>query len=231
MNEWTADPTPTRRRKLIVWGALLALLLTLIWSSRSFAIGPLVLDSMFLDWVGQSCVIDLPGDQQNQTTSDLVLFCFGTNPNEERAYFMAERVIGDNPYTLRLLVDTNLDGAIDRVVQVNYQPQQFESKVDVAVYDGAGNFLEQIATGADWGSSKTEGALLVEWGVTFAQLGIQPGQHISMKLTTSPGQSPTTSDESPEVTWSPATALGWPLLALVTLGGAGWLAHRRQRLG
>ena len=74
------------------------------------AAGPIVLDGQFSDWTGQAHINDPTGDAQNDKT-DIVDFYFATNPNDETAYFMAERLLGGpSEITYNLLIDANDDG-------------------------------------------------------------------------------------------------------------------------
>ncbi|MDQ7029747.1 MAG: hypothetical protein Q9O62_08215, partial [Ardenticatenia bacterium] len=72
---------------LLVAGAV-GLLLAL--AGVVVAASPIVLDGLFGDWAGHPNVPDPQGDAV--TAADLVAFFFDTNPNEETAYFMAERI-------------------------------------------------------------------------------------------------------------------------------------------
>ncbi|MBU0492721.1 MAG: hypothetical protein KKA73_07935 [Chloroflexi bacterium] len=217
-----------------LWWAGLALAALLLATSPALAQSTITLDSLFGDWAGQANVTDPVGDAQNNKT-DLTAFYWATNPNEETAYFMAERVEGSNApaITLWLRIDTNNNGSYDdtgdRIVQVDYDPRNDDSTVDVSLYDGTGAFLSTIASGADWGESKNEGGQRVEWGVSFASLGIAPFQTINMQLVSMQGGG--VSDSVAEVQWSPANALGWPLLILLLVAGVIFLFYQRQRLG
>lgn len=217
---------------------LLALLLALaaLVPATAHANGPIVLDGQFGEWAGQPAISDPAGDC-GQEGADIVSFAFGTNPDDSTAYFMATRAVGSNqPLGLRLLLDTNNNGNYsepsDRIVEVRYQTQNTDSRVDVTLLDGTGAALATIANNANWGDSNASGGTRIEWGVSFAQLGILAGQAVRMTLHARQGNIAGTStcDGTAEVQWSPADALGWGLLALALIGGAGWLAHQRRRL-
>lgn len=222
------------RHTLQYVGIALVCCLLLLWTKPVFAAGTIVLDGQFADWDGHAHVDDPQGDA-NATGTDLAAFYFATNPDDETAYFMAERYRGgSNPVTYRLRVDTDDDGSYDdvsdRVIEVNYKPNQRDSRVSVTVYDGAGGWIADVADRVDWGESKSEGGRLVEWGVAFADLGIAPFQTISMQLDTASGAGGgSRSDTSSEVQWSPAHALGVPLLIGLLLVGSVWFAFRRSR--
>lgn len=199
------------------------------------ASGAIVIDGQFADWDGHPYVADPPGDCNNERV-DQIRFGFDTNPNDETAYFMAERAAGGNqPIGLRLLLDTDNDGVYgeptDRIVELRYQPFKDNSSVDVNLLDGSGGLVAQIVSGADWGESIDEGARRVEWGIAFSQLGIFPGQAMRMQLEASPGNvsGGSACDTSPEVQWSPANALGLPILGALAVAGAGWMAYQRRR--
>ncbi len=194
------------------------------------AAGPIVLDGQFNDWVGQSCITDPQGDQTAGASTDIKTFCFATNPNDSTLYFMAERWVGGNKkITYRLNLDTNQDGIVDRVVEVEYKPKKTSSEVEVTVFDGNGNKIQKTADDMDWGQSRNEGAYKVEWGVPMDILGITAGQAVDMWLDSSSGEGKKVSDTTQPVTWSPADALGYGLLLLIALGGAGWFTYLRRR--
>jgi hypothetical protein len=225
----------------MVWQQRTLIILTtvsmgLLWFVPSaLATGPIALDGSFGDWGGQANVDDPQGDAKNEPT-DLQKFYFATNPDDETAYFMAERWVGGaQPIGLRLYMDTNNNGTFnetsDRMVDVRYKPNKNGSDVDVELFDGSETLLSSIARDIDWGESEGEGGIRVEWGVSFAQLGILPNQTIRIYLQTMGGNSP--SDRGPDngdIQWSPATALGTPLLILLILAGAGLLFYQRKKV-
>jgi hypothetical protein len=189
----------------------------------------IVLDGSFADWLGQPNVPDPQGDAASDQT-DLQAFYFTHNPGDATAYFMAERWQGGFlPLWLVLYVDTDNDGnyleAGDRRIAVYYLPIP-RGRVRVDLYDGTGTFINNIAANAAWGEAGVDGRR-VEWGVSFADLGIAPFQPIRAQLVSMQGGSQ--SDSTAEVQWSPANALGYPLLAGLMAVGAAWLAHRRWR--
>ncbi|GAB4531558.1 MAG: hypothetical protein Fur0018_19610 [Anaerolineales bacterium] len=194
--------------------------------------GPIVLDSLFDDWIGQSCISDPQNDQTGPATTDIKSLCFATNPNDPTLYFMAERWTGGNQkVTYNLNLDTNQDGIVDRVVEVKYDPKNTTSEVEVTVFDGNGNKIQKTADDMDWGESRTEGGFKVEWGVPMDILGITTGQTIDMWLDSRAGEGNTISDTTQLITWSPANALGIALLAVILLGGALWFTRLRRRTG
>lgn len=249
-------PAGLRSRTLILLFGILLALWAGLRGPLALAAGTIVLDSQFGDWAGQTCVPDPAGDAPPER--DVLQFCFANNPNDPTAYFMVERASSPKKLRLALLIDTNNDGVYndpqDRMVVVEYKPTGNASQVTVWIYDGTGNNGTSLANKVDWGESKQEGGQRVEWGVSFAALGIVPGQTINMTLVTSNAAEP---DEAAEelcedvpppcdpvqellnnaddtvapVQWSPADALGPVLLSLVLVGGAGVLAYRRRKMG
>jgi hypothetical protein len=190
----------------------------------------IILDGAFADWVGQSGITDPVGDA-SRPFDDLTGFYFATNPDDSTAYFMAERVSSNSPLNLVLLIDTNDDGVYDdpgdRYITVSYNPQGNSSSVEVMVYNGTGGFVSLVTGGSDWGESGREGGSRVEWGVSFADLGLSAGQAIRMVLESHQGSA--TADTTEEVQWSPANALGWALIAILVAGGATWLTRQRRQ--
>jgi hypothetical protein len=186
------------------------------------------LDGQFDDWAGQANVGDPAGDAQTDHT-DLQAFYFADAAGADTVYFMAERwAAGSEGMVLYLYVDADNDGsyggANDRLVVVDYQPNP-SGLVDVDVYDGAGTHLKTVASEAAWGEAGPQGRR-VEWGLTYADLGIVPYQTIRLQLVSMQGN--TASDGAPEVQWSPANALGWPLLVGLAAAGIAWLVYRRR---
>lgn len=209
-------------------GLLLIMALALI-VSPVLAAGPIVLDGQFGDWTGMPNITDPNGDA-GAPQNDLTAFYFATNPNEEKAYFMAERALAsNNDLTLRLAIDTDNDGnyneANDRVIIIDYRMVPPKSKVEVTLYDGTGRRIKSIANNQDWGENRP--GRRVEWGVSFVDLGIVPNQTLRMILTSLNGSNP--DDSTSETQWSPAEALGWPLIILLILAGSGWLAWQRRK--
>lgn len=186
---------------------VVALLPAAVWAA-----GPIVLDGNFLDWVGQPCVNDPNGDQYYNPGSDLVQFCFANNPDDPTAYFMARRAVNDGQdWTLMHLIDTDQDGYANKVLWVDYRPLTNNSRVDVWLYDYDNGIAKVLNNNDNLGESTREGGTRVEYGISFTDLGIYPGQTIDMQIwSLNPGGY--VSDYSQIVTWSPADALGWLLL-------------------
>lgn len=234
---------------------LAVIALALESAAAVYAAGPIVLDGQFGDWAGQPNVPDPQGDAI--TDADVLAFYFGNNPNDETAYFMVQRMNSKKRLILLLRIDTNNNGVYaepqDRIVFVRYKPTGNGSKVDVTLLAGTGQFIKTIASGADWGESSHEGGQRVEWGVSFADLGILPGQTIRMTLMATTNSKGCGFDDDfegnefeelldhdedrgcidfvNEVQWSPANALGRPLVFVLALAGGVFLAWQRRRLG
>jgi hypothetical protein len=207
----------------------LSFLAALAWVQPVAAAGPIVLDGQFNDWVGQPFVPDPFGDSDHDW-NDLQSFYFATNPSESMAYFMVQRwVTGRKALNLHLLIDTNNNGAYnepgDRIVVVDYQLKNV-GLVDVYLYDGSGAYIDNIVANAPWGEVNPGHRL--EWGVSFADLGIVPYQTIRMQLQSVQGN--TVDDSVAEVQWSPANALGIPLVVILLIAGAAWLFYKRKQL-
>jgi len=214
---------------------LTTLFLSTLFASPVLASGPIVLDSNMGEWPGHP-YIDDPQDDTDEEENDIRRLYFDTNPNEEVLYFMLERWEDeDDRMNIQLFIDTNNNGHYndpqDRRIFVRYRPRKKDSRVDVQVYDGTGGFIAQVVRHADWGESRQEGGKRVEWGAPFDVLGITPGQTIRMFAATTHNKHPhKIEDTTQEVQWSPANALGWPLIGVVALGGACLLAWKRRRL-
>lgn len=210
----------------ILLAVVMALLTVLPVQAQS---GAIVLDGQFSDWLGQPNVPDLQGDAKNDH-SDLAAFYFVNNPAQDYLYFMAERWnTGAEGLEQRLYIDANNNGDYseveDRIISVSYNPNP-NGRTTVDLYDGRWGFLRQIANNMSWG--EPEKGRRVEWGVSYTDLGIAPFQTIRMKLVSNHGNN--VSDGVPEVQWSPANALGWFLLAVLTLIGLGWVYYRHKVL-
>lgn len=220
-------------KKILAGLLLIGALFLLIFSFQPVsAAGPITLDGNFLDWEGQPHITDPVGDANNDKT-DIVTFAFATNPDDETAYFMAERLgRSTTEVTYYLYLDTDNDGdfseANDRYLEINYHPEDGNSDVTVMLYSGTGAELGVIASGVDWGESRQEGGEQVEWGVSFAVLGIEPFQAIQMRLETHLGNR--VSDTTDVVQWTPANLLGVGLLGVILAVASVWMAARREKM-
>jgi hypothetical protein len=183
---------------------------------------PLVVDGQFSDWNGQPYISDSTGDGATNN-SDITGFYWGTNPNEEFIYWMVERrqLSSGNPSVYYFIaVDTNNDGdynsPADRLVRVYYDPNRGSSLVQVHVFNGAGTLISQAS--GDWGDPSDQGGQRVELRVSFADLGIDARQAISMYVYSSQNQNANNADRLPDtgdITWTPIHILDWAGLGLL----------------
>jgi len=222
-------------KKLSVLSIVVAILLTFVIVPNVHAAGQIFLDGIFTDWTGQPFIVDPAGDNK-AAGADLLNFYFVAG-DDEVLYFMFERAPSNQKITIAQNLDLNNNEIytdyVDRVIYINYDPGNDDSRVNVDVYDGAGVFVGNVATGADWGESKNEGAARVEWGVSFELLGLVTGQTLNINMTFGPGQGQgnTNGDELDfPIQWSPASVLGWPVLLIVLLAGTGALVFRQYQL-
>ncbi len=214
---------------VIALAILAMLLLALAWPQPAAAAGPIILDGQFGDWNGQPFIQDPQGDA-GHSWNDLRAFYFATNPGESSAYFMAQRWDpGGKALELRLLIDTNNNGLYtdmgDRMLMIDYQVKG-AGLIDEYLYSGTGAYIRAVVVNMPWGEIYPGGQ--VEWGISFSDLGIAPYQTIRMQLQSMQGNTP--DDQVAEIQWSPAAALGYPLLAVLLGLGAVWLFYRRKKL-
>ncbi len=191
------------------------------------------MDGQFADWVGQPNISDPTGDGPTPN-SDLTAFYWGTNPGESNVYFMFERAPANGPVFFGVLLDTNNDGDFndpdDRLVLVRYQPRRNNSRVTVWVFDRSGQLIDTY--GGDWGESRNEGGRRAEIVVSFADLGIDAHQTISMIALAGQRRTLPRFDRAPDtgtITWTPIPALGWPWLGVTAAAFIGTTWYRRGR--
>ncbi|MDY7039342.1 MAG: hypothetical protein SVX38_00610 [Chloroflexota bacterium] len=196
----------------------------------------LVIDGQFGDWSGQPHVSDPPGDGLTPNI-DILTFYWGNNPNDEHIYWMMEREPpqgGNARAYYFVFLDTNNDGnytgSQDRLIQVLYNPRKDDSEVTVTVFTGTGSQISQSS--GDWGESRGEGGGRAEWRVSFADLGIDAHQTVSMYAGGGPNADPDNIDRIPDsgdITWSPIPILGWPWLTVIVavVVGVAWYTHGR----
>ena len=219
------------------WATLVAVIVLLTLATPAIvAAATLVVDGQFNDWAGQPHVDDPAGDGPNPN-SDVVALYWGTNPGESYIYWMMQRAAtssGNPKVYFFVFLDANNNGAytdaVDRLAQVMYDPQQSSSNVVVTVFNGAGQQISQSS--GDWGESVQEGGARCEWRVSFADLGIDAHQTISMYAGASPNGDPSNIDRAPDsgsITWTPIPILDYPwLIILVAIViGAIWYARGR----
>lgn len=214
--------------------AIVALWLALAMPAR-VAADTLVVDGQFNDWAGQPNVTDPQGDGQTSNT-DVVAFYWGTDPDESYLYWMMQRATPSNPNVrvyFAVYVDTDNNGQIDpndRLVLVEYDPQQDSSNVTVAVSSGAGQPISQSS--GDWGESIQEGATRCEWRVSFADLGIAAHQTISMYGGAAQNANLNNLDRVPNsgsITWTPISILDYPWLIVIVVVAIGVIWYMRGR--
>jgi hypothetical protein len=184
--------------------------------------GLITLDGAFGDWSGQSCISDPAGDVADLQT-DITLLCFATNPGVSNTYFRALRAGGSGAVVYFLYIDTNnnsnFNDPSDKVVTIDYKPTGNGSTVTVSWPGGS--------VSGDWGESRQEGALNVEWEVPFSAMGISAGQTIQIYLASSYGAG--VLDTTGIVQWSPANALGWIMLGVILVGASVWMTFLSRR--
>ncbi|MGC8826710.1 MAG: hypothetical protein ACP5TV_06880 [Anaerolineae bacterium] len=219
-----------RRNRLLYQALLLALAAFLLLPGAALAI---TLDGIFDDWTGQPCIPDPLGDSPTNNT-DLTSVCWATQPGVSIIYFMFERDSANGPVYFTLLVDANNNGGyhddVDRWVFAFYSPTSRDSEVSVQVRTPGGTVLNSY--GGDWGESRAEGGRRAEAMVSFADLGIDVGQTISMIAGAAQNNNLPNIDTAPDsgsITWSPIPVLGWPLLGLMVAGFIAWTWYRRGR--
>lgn len=186
-----------------------------------FQAAGLSVDGQFNDWAGQPFISDPPGDGPNPNT-DVINFYWGTNPGEEYIYWMVERmeVNSANPGVYyHVGVDTNSNGgyndSVDRLIVVHYDPQKNAGETDVTLYTGTGDWVGQWS--GNWGDSSGAGGSRAEWRVSFADLGIDARQAVSMYAMAGQNENASNADRMPDtgdITWTPIPVFGWAGLAL-----------------
>ena len=237
---------------------LLVLMLTVIsgGSPAQAAGAGIVLDGLFDDWTGMMHITDPDGDAANDN-GDIVSFYWANNPGVARSFWMIERLPSEELVYYVLYVDANNNGNfrehVDRIVIISYSPKNPRSKVGMAVLHADNFHIISWVRNNDWGESASEGGSKVEFGVSFADLGLGVGQTIRMyaesysrddmeghgggsdgeKLLERLWEPPTATDRVPDtgnVQWSPVPVLGyWGLGAAILGGGAIWYFQDRRR--
>ena len=128
-------------------------------------------------------------------------------------------------YTIYIDMDNDGDFSEtdDRRVLVDYLPQIWDSSVQVRVKAGDGDHSLSFASG-DWGESIAEGGRRVELEVLFDDLGLTTGQVIRMYVESNwDDRLP----DSGDIQWSPASVLGYAVLAILL--GASAIVYWRIR--
>jgi hypothetical protein len=219
------------------WATLIAAIVLLLLATPAIVTAAtLVVDGQFNDWADQPHVDDPVGDGPNPN-SDITSFYWGTNPSEDYIYWMAQRAVtsSGNPRAyFFVFLDANNNGtytdAADRMVQAVYDPQQNSSNVVVTVFSGGGQQISQSS--GDWGESVQGGGARCEWRVSFADLGIDARQTISMYAGASPNDQPGNVDRVPDsgsITWTPIPILDytWLIILVAVVIGVIWYVRGR----
>lgn len=214
---------------------------------------PVLIDGQFSDWPGKANLADPFGDQIDKERRDIAALYWANNIDEEINFHMLERHTtdgqpfnGSNGQTKKVeyivYIDTNNNGnfleSADRRAVVSYHPKKNDSKVRVKIYPGDSKSKITDTGWNDWGDSREEGGLRVEFALDWNDLGIQFGGVIRMYAVAFKGglSSPDVEDRVPDGTadiqWSPASVLGPWLLGAASVAGIAviWFLSRRRRL-
>lgn len=214
---------------------------------------PITLDGLFGDWTGKAHLPDAAGDQSGSVRLDIAAFYWANNIDEGINYHMLERhTRNGEPYNgsngqrswarYIVYIDTNNNGNYeesgDRRAVVTYVPRRNRSLVNVKIYPA--NSFSKISDSGwnDWGESRNEGGLKVEFALDWEDLGIEFGDVIRMYAVSFTGLSgfPNIVDRVPDggadIQWSPASVLGPWLLGAASVGGIAviWFLSRRRKL-
>jgi hypothetical protein len=197
--------------------------------------GPITIDGSFSDWAGQAFLTDPFDDQESGHEYDLHEMYWANNLNEEVNYHMIKRHTtdgdpfdGDNGQEKHghylLYIDGNNNGdfteSSDRIVEIHYDPKK-DGQVKVKVRAADSPAVISDTSQNNWGETKGEGGLRVEFGLSWDDLGIDLGDVIRMYLISYKGKvhDPEERDRLPDtgdIQWSPASIFGPVLLAIVT---------------
>jgi hypothetical protein len=171
-------------RDIIITGTCIISLLLALPAAPVSADAPVItLDGDFSDWTGQMYITDPVGDATNPHR-DFTAFYWANNPDDETCYWMLERSPSSWSGRYVVFLDANNNGEfrehVDRIIQVMYRPLFSGSRVNIIVrYGDTGQRISSVYN-RDWGESISEGGSKVEFGVSFAELGIGVGQTIRM---------------------------------------------------
>ena len=141
-----------------------------------------------------------------------------------------------------IYIDTNNNGDYDddgdRRAVITYIARTHNSLVNVKIYPP--NSFRKISDSGwhDWGESRSEGGLRVEFPLDWDDLGIEFGDVIRLYAVSFSGLSihPNVRDRVPDgdadIQWSPASVLGPWLLAAGSVAGIAviWYVSRRRKL-
>ncbi|MCL5958152.1 MAG: hypothetical protein M1358_02355 [Chloroflexi bacterium] len=238
-------------QRLRLLSILLAAVLSLLAINVALAAEPIAIDGRFNDWSGREHITDKSGDGASR--KDIHYFYWGTNDNDPNLYFMIERYsAGDErdddsghndkkadkdredergnaeKVEYRVYIDTNDDGNfgsdVDRLVEIQYNPNQNNSNVQVDVSRPNGKKISHRV--GNWGQSIKDGALKVEAGAPFADLGIVAHQTVRMYVVADERDR---APDSGDIQLSPIPILDYPLLATIVLGAIALVWWKRGR--
>ena len=224
-----------RVRALAALPLLAALLATVLPAAPARADVPIVLDSNFGDWVGQSFISDPFDDSDDDAGRDVHEFYWANNIDEEYNYWMISRYTtdgqpfdGDNGQKKKVLyyirIDTNDNGGFDdegdRIVSVEYDPKPTEGKTEVKVGSPADKKWLYESKKQDWGDTEGEGGLRTEFRVAWTDLNVSFGQPTRMYVESiDKDDADDRAPDSGDIQWSPASILGpWVLAAAAAAG-------------
>ena len=224
-----------KRMPLRLMLILAVLLASALLAAPARAQTPIVLDSNFGDWAGQSFIADPVGDLAGDSRGDISDFYWANNIDEEYNYWMIARHTTDGQpfdggngqdksvvYYIR--IDTRDNGSFDeegdRIVSIEYNPKATQGETRVRVKSAAGGGWLYDSGKQDRGDTVGEGGLRTELRVAWTDLNISFGQSTRMYVESiRKGNSEDRAPDSGDIQWSPASILGpWLLAAAAAVG-------------
>ena len=213
------------------------------------AAGAITIDGSFGDWGGQAFISDPFDDNEGDDKHDLHEFYWANNLNQQVNYHMIKRHTKDGaPFDgtngqdkdgkYILLIDGNNDGDFggpeDRLVEIKYEPKK-QGRVRVKVRRADNTSVISTTDWNNWGETKGEGGLRMEFGLDWDDLDISLGDVIRMYVISYDGNvnDPNVRDRLPDsgdIQWSPASIFGPVLLGIITGFGIlviWWVRGRR----
>ncbi len=197
--------------------------------------GVITVDGSFGDWSGQAFISDPFDDQDGDEKYDLHELYWANNLNEEINYHMIKRHTEDDASfdgengqdkdgKYILFIDGNNDGdfsgSSDRLVEIKYEPKK-NGRVRVKVRQADNTNVISNSGWNNWGETRGEGGLRMEFALSWDDLDISLGDVIRMYVISYSGNvnNPDEKDRLPDsgdVQWSPASIFGPVLLAIIT---------------
>ena len=237
----TATPVPTATSTPVPTATVIPVVVPtptstpIAFVSNLVTSGTIVIDASFGDWAGQAFLNDPFDDQNGGHERDLHELYWANNLNEEVNYHMIKRHTKDGaPFdgtngqdktgNFILYVDGNNDGdftgSSDRLVEIKHEPKK-NGRVRVKVRQADNANVISNTGWNDWGETKGEGGLRLEFALSWDDLGISLGDVIRMYLVsyTKNVSDPDEHDllpDSGDIQWSPASIFGPVLLAIIT---------------